>query len=205
MKKLFLAMACFAIGSLVYAEESVVSAPVKVEADKPADKPAEKIAPKFIIILPEQVDNVWYWTAYTTEQQHIVQSAVEKAFVDAELDVIDVSTLKLKAEGALDALMNTTTATDKAREAGATYLITGKATAVAGGSTVAYGVPVTRSVASISAKIVRVKDGKVLAIKSAEANDGGQSSAAAGQAALKKAAGDFADELVSAAKKIAAQ
>ena len=220
MKKLLAALVCLGIAGVGRGEEAEVPAKPNVEAEKPnveaakpveqpavkpAEKPPEKAAPKFIIILPEQVDNVWYWTAYTTEQQHIVQSAVEGAFVDAGLDVIDVGTLKLSGEGKLNALLNPSVAAEKAREAGATYVIVGTATAVQGGESTALGIQVARSVATLSAKIVRVRDGKILAVKEAEANEGAQATRAAGQAALKTAGKALAQDLVSAAKKIAAE
>lgn len=209
MKTVLFALALMSFGMFVRAEDAVATNVTveKVAADKPTDaKPAEaKVAPKFIVILPEQLDGVWYWTFYTTEQQHIVQSAVERAFVDAGLDVIDVSVLKLKGEGNIESLLNPTEAADKAKQAGATYVIVGSATAVLGGTTKAYGVTVTRSSASLTAKIVRASDGKVIAVKEAEANEGGQAVRSAGQAALKTAGKELAEELVTAAKKIAGQ
>ena len=76
---------------------------------------------------------------------------------------------------------------DGANDAGAAYVIVGTATAVPAGSGSAYGVPVIRATANLKAKIVRASDGKVLAVKEAEANEGGQALRGAGQAALKKA------------------
>ena len=208
MKKYIAMLMC-----LAFAAARAEDAAPKVEADKPAappaaapaEKPAPKPAPKFLVILPEEVDGIWYWSYFTTESEHIVQSAVEKGLVEAGLDVIDLSTLKMKSDGSLDALMNTSSAAEKAKEAGAAYVIVGKATAVNGGTSVAYGVPVARASATLTAKIVRVSDGKVLAVKDADATDGGQSIRVAGQSALKKAGSDLADALVSAAKKIAEQ
>ena len=181
----------------IKADDTTPAAPAKVEAEKPAAK--------YIVFLPEQVDGVWYWGYFTTESQHIVQSAVEKAFVDAGLDVIDLATLKdFGSKGKLESLLNPAEAAEKAREAGATFVIVGNATAVHGGTSQAYGVPVARAVANLTAKIVRASDGKVLAVKEAEANEGGQSVRSAGQAALKKAGKDLASDLVKAAKKAAA-
>ena len=201
MKNLILALVCFGLVAMARAEDA---AP-KVEADKPAEKPAAKAAAKFIVILPEQVDGEWYWSYYTADSQHIVQSAVEKELVNAGLDVIDVATLKLKGEGNVEALLNPTAAAEKAKEAGAAYVIVGNATAVHGGTSVAYGLSVVRMAANLTAKIVRASDGKVLAVKDAEATEGGQGARAAGQAALKKAGADLAEDLAKAAKKIAEQ
>ncbi len=165
--------------------------------------PVVKGPPKFLVILPEQVDGVWYWNYFTTEQQHIVQSSVEKALVDAGLEVVDIGTLQMKNDGSLENLLAPSAAAEKAKQAGAAYVIVGSATAVHGGTSVAYGITVVRMSASITAKIVRASDGKVLAVKEAEALEGGQGARAAGQAALKKAVPDLAEALVIAAKKIA--
>lgn len=199
MKAVLLALLGLVASFAVHGEDAATaSAPgAKVEAEKPAAK--------FIVLLPEQVDGIWYWSFYTTESQHIVQSAVEKALVDAGLDVIDLATLKnFGRSGSLESLLNPATAAEKAREAGATFVITGNATAVHGGTSQAYGVPVARSVATLTAKLVRASDGKVLAVKESEANEGAQSVRSAGQAALKKAGKDLAAELVKAAKKATA-
>lgn len=198
MKRYLIALfATFCLTS-AFAQDDKAAAP-KVEVEK------EKPAAKYIVFLPEQVDGVWYWGYFTAESQHIVQSAVEKAFVDAGLDVIDLATLKdFGSKGKLESLLNPSDAAEKAREAGATFVIVGNATAVHGGTSQAYGVPVARAVANLTAKIVRASDGKVLAVKEAEANEGGQSVRSAGQAALKKAGKDLASDLVKAAKKAAA-
>lgn len=183
--------------------ELSVEKPAEKTAEKPAEKPAEQAAPKFLVILPEEVDGIWYWSYFTTESQHIVQSAVEKKLVDAGLDVVDLSTLKMNKNGSLDALMGTSGAVAQAKEAGAAYVIVGKATAVNGGTSVAYGLTVTRMAANLTAKIVRVSDGKVLKVVEASANEGGQGMRAAGQAALKKAGASLASDLVKSARKLA--
>lgn len=214
MKKMLLAMLVLGVAGALRAQdfskleaELAVEKPAEKSADKPAEKPTEKPAeqatPKFLVILPEEVDGVWYWSYFTTESQHIVQSAVEKKLVDAGLDVVDLSTLKMNKNGSLDSLMGTAGAVAQAKEAGAAYVIVGKATAVNGGTSVAYGVTVTRMAANLTAKIVRVSDGKVLKVVEASANEGGQGMRAAGQSALKKAGADLSSELVRAARKIA--
>ena len=199
MKTLVAALVGMGLAAVGWAAEEAATnaAPPKAEA--------EKAAAKFVVILPEQLDGVWYWTYFTTEQQHIVQSAVEKALVDAGLDVVDLGALKLGGGDSLQGLLNPATAAGKAKEAGAAYVIVGSATAVPAGSSTAYGVPVARATASLTAKIVRAGDGKILAVKEAEANEGGQAMRGAGQAALKKAGRDLASALAEAAKKIAAE
>ena len=63
---------------------------------------------------------------------------------------------------------------------------------------VAYGVTVIRAGANITAKIVRVSDGKIMAVVDASAQEGGQAVMAAGREALKKAGKSIGDQLVGA-------
>lgn len=162
---------------------------------------AEKPAAKVIVLLPEQVDGVWFWSYYTTESQHIVQSAIEKALIAQGLDVIDLATVKqFGTSGSINDLIQPSGAATKAREAGAAFVITGSATAVHAGQSVAYGATTARSQAEIRAKLVRVSDGKVIAMEEASALEGGMAARMAGQEALKKAVKQIATRIAKATK-----
>ena len=87
------------------------------------------------------------------------------------------------------------TALEKARQLGADYVILGSATASKASEGVAYGVTVIRATASITAKIVRVSDGKIIDVFDASALEGGQAVMAAGREALKKAGKSIGDQL----------
>jgi hypothetical protein len=189
-------------------ETTPVEPPAPVEeiaaAVEPTPEPAPR-APVFAVMLPERVDHAWYWLLYTEQSQHIVQTAVEKALVRAGLDVVDLSTATLPAHGGdWQRLLSVAFAQEAGRALAADYIVTGQATAVQASSGSAYGVTVVRSQAEISARIVRVSDGKILAIEDASALEGGQAAQAAGQAALKKAGAQVASKIARAARALPA-
>ncbi|NCC52595.1 MAG: hypothetical protein EOM20_15445 [Spartobacteria bacterium] len=158
---------------------------------------AADLLPRIMVILPEQIDTEWYWYYYTEVTQNIVQSAIEKALVRAGYDVIDVQALNLFGDqGDINRLWDRNYTVNKAREAQAAYVILGRATATKLSHDVAYGVNVFRSSAEITARLVRVSDGKILAVEDAGATAGGQAQKAAGQDALKDAAKTIARKLV---------
>ncbi|HMO03318.1 MAG TPA: hypothetical protein PKC67_00105 [Kiritimatiellia bacterium] len=168
--------------------------PEAVEASKP---------PTFAVILPERIDHDWYWFLYTDTAQHIVQSAVEKALIRAGVEVIDLNTATLPSFGNnWERLVSNAFALEAGKQLKADYVVTGQATAVKASQGVAYGVTVYRSQAEITAKIVRVSDGKIIAIEDASIQEGGQSAQAAGQAALKKASGQIGGKIARAARGI---
>ncbi len=163
-----------------------------VEAPKP---------PRFVVILPERIDHDWYWFLYTDTAQHIVQSQVEKALVRAGVEVVDVATSTMPAIGSdMQKLLSMAYALEAGKTLAVDYVITGQATAVKASEGFAYGVNVYRSQAEITAKIVRVSDGKILALEDASIQEGGQSAQAAGQAALKKAGGQVASKIARIAR-----
>lgn len=168
-----------------------------------AASPVAAAAPKVVVFLPEQVDTEWFWYYYSDTAQHIVQSKIEKALVNAGLDVIDLASIKkLQDAGSLQSIQETATARSLAAEAGATYAIIGRATAVKASQGEAYGVTVVRSNAEITARILRVSDGKVLAVEEASEQKGGQAARAAGQEALKAAGDKIARKLAASLKKL---
>jgi hypothetical protein len=191
-------------------DEALIAPDAPVEALEdvtPADTPepeavAESIpAPKIVIFLPEQIDAEWYWYYYSDVAQHITQTALEKELVRAGFEVIDLASLRMLEDmGSIEKISSPQFATEMARKAGADYAIVGKATAVKASDSVAYGVQVIRSNAEITAKLIRVSDGKVLAVEDASAQQGGQAQRAAGQEALKKAAPAFSKKMVKAVK-----
>jgi curli biogenesis system outer membrane secretion channel CsgG len=180
-------------GGFAGAEDDVEAPPVsEVSVDRP---------PRFVVILPERIDHDWYWILFSDRSQHIVQSAVEKALVNAGLEVIDLSMVAIPSFGNdWQALISVNHGVQLGRQLNADYLITGQATAVQASDNVAYGVRVSRTQAEISARIVRVNDGRILHVEDASAQEGGQSAQAAGQNALKKAGAQLAGKVARLAK-----
>ncbi len=198
-------------------EAAPVSAPAQAEtaalptpaASEPAPAAsataAETPAPVFVVLMPEQVDTEWFWYYYSDTAQHIAQSAVERALINGGFDVVDLASIKkLDESGSLSDVTTTDGARRIAREANATYAIVGTATAVKGSQNEAYGVTVIRSSAEITAKIIRVSDGKVLAVETASAQKGGQAARAAGQEAIKTASDQLARKLLADVRRITA-
>ena len=179
------------------APDVVVEETPATPAETPAAVEPTK-ASRFVVILPERIDNIWFWFYYTDESEHVVQSAVEKAMVRAGLDVVDISAAGVFGEGTIEAVLGKDTAVAKARQLGADYVILGSATASKASEGVAYNVTVIRASASVTAKIVRVSDGKIMAVVDASAMEGGQAVMAAGREALKKAGKSIGDQLVGA-------
>ncbi|HMP75783.1 MAG TPA: CsgG/HfaB family protein [Kiritimatiellia bacterium] len=163
-----------------------------------AEATPEKVAPKIAVITPEQIDGEWYWYAYGGGQQHIVQSAIEKALLRNNVDILDVTALG--SWRSLDDLIGARTAATKGKELGADYVIAGKATAVKASEGSAYGVNVIRANAEVTLRLIRVSDGKVLAVEDASAQAGGQAVRAAGQEALKQAGNAAARKIAAAVR-----
>ncbi len=213
MKRMSFLLFLSALLPLARAEEPAVEAPTApapaetnaVAAPAPASEAATAPAAKIVVILPEQVDTEWFWYYYSDTSQHLVQSRVESALTRAGFDVIDVATLKkLEREGSLENVTSTAGARKIAQDAGATYVIVGKATAVKAGQGDAYGVPVIRSQAEITARIIRVSDGKVIESAEASAQKGGQAPRTASQEALKTAGEQIGRKLAAALQKASA-
>ena len=159
----------------------------------------EEPAPTFVVFLPEKIDTVWFWYYYTEEQQSIVQTAVEKALIRSGYEVIDLSVASLFTDKwSIQDITSARGTVQIAKELGATYAVVGKAQANQLSSSVAYGVHVVRSSAVASAKIIRVSDGKVMAIEDVSTEGGGQAQKAAAQGALKDAGKKLGRKLCSA-------
>lgn len=176
---------------------------LSVGAEEPA---VEGVKPAtFVVLLPERIDHAWYWLLYSDQSQHIVQSAIEKALVRAGLDVVDVGGADLPPFGGdWQRMQSSAYAVTAGRKLGADYVITGQATAVKSSQSEAYGVTVVRAQAEITAKLIRVSDGRVIDVEDAGALEGGQSAQGAGQAALKKAGEQIAAKLARKAAELAA-
>lgn len=188
----------------VVAEEASAEAEVTSEAETPA---AEEVAitrtPTFVVILPERIDHDWYWILYSDRSQHIVQSAIEKALIRAGFDVIDLQTATMPPFGNdIMKLQSTAYAVQAGRQLKADYVISGNATAVKASEGTAYGVNVVRTQAEVTAKIIRVLDGRILDVEDASVLEGGQSVQAAGQTALKKAGTQVAARIARIAAKL---
>lgn len=173
--------------------DAAPAAPSEPNAEAADAKPAAR---KIAVIAPEQIEGEWFWFAWGGGQQHIVQSAIEKALVRAGYEVVDVTALG--SWRSLDDLVGAKTAAKKGAELGADYVIAGKASAVRASEGTAYGVNVVRASADVTLRLVRVSDGKVIAVEDASAQSGGQAVRAAGKDALKKAGQDAGRKMVNA-------
>jgi len=162
--------------------------------------------PTFVVIVPERIDHDWYWILYSDRSQHIVQSAIERALIRAGVEVIDLTTAaSLPSVGNdMQRLQTTGYALQVGKQLNADYIISGQATAVKASEGQAYGVNVVRTQAEVSAKIIRARDGKILAVEDASMLEGGQSAQAAGQNALKKAGTQIGSKLARTARELAA-
>ena len=182
-------------------QSDVVPVPAPVPA--PVETPAPVIAPpapKFVVFLPERVDLMWFWYYYTDVQQYFVQSAVEKALLSTGKEIVDLTTCDaFQAGGTISEVTNPAEAIKKAASLGAAYAVIGQADAVKTSENVAYGVAVVRANANASARIIRVKDGKMLAMEDATAQGSGQSVQGATQDALKNVGRIIANKIAAAA------
>ena len=160
--------------------------------------------PAFAVFLPERIERAWYWYTYTEEIQHIVQSAVEKALLNAGLQVVDISSMALPEQGELTQVMSPPQVVRWAAAAGVSYVIMGTATADPQSEGTAYGQRVVRATANISARIIRVSDSRIMGVQDATALMGGQALGAAAREALKKAGEDIGRKLARSAKSLTA-
>ena len=188
-------------GMMCIAGAIVVMAALAGAQEPDAERGAEP--PRFLVIIPEQIDTEWFWCYYTEVSQNIVQTRVEKALVRAGLNVIDLTTVSLFSEaGTVDQVLNRQQALRAAADAGAVYLVLGQATAVMQSRSKAYGQEVIRSQAEVTVRIIRVADGKMMGVYDAEAVEGGQAQKAAGQQALKTVAKQISRRVAGAAQKL---
>lgn len=171
---------------------------VAQEAEAPVEEPATPAAPaaSVVVFVPERIDQEWFWYYFTAEAQHVVQSAIERALIDAGVTVLDISTQPLS--GSMDDVLSPDQARALAQKMGAEYMIWGKAIADKKSDSTAYGVRVIRATATITARLIRVSDGRVLASEEVTAEEGGQALRAAGREALKKAGQQIARKLAKA-------
>jgi len=185
--------------------EETPAAPAEAAAVAEAPAPAAEVAPepapapRIAVLMPEQVDGDWYWFDAGAGQQHLAQNAFEKAVVNAGFEILDVANIGGRISW--DELISPKTATAKGRELGADYVIAGKASASKASEGSAYGVNVIRARAEITARLVRVSDGKVLAVEDGMGEAGGQAVKTASQEAIKKASPAVARKLVAALRK----
>jgi len=146
-------------------------------------------AETFVVVLPEKVGEDTYLPTGTENIQHIVQAQIEKALIRKGLDVEDVEGLEPTVEGGLSwqTLTVKEGALTIARAVEADYLIYGQATAARAGTGSAYGVTSVRARADVTARLVRVSDGKILDVFEQDATEGNQAFGIAAKDALKSA------------------
>lgn len=156
---------------------------------------------KFVVIIPERIEQFWYWYYYTDVAQYLVQSEVEKALIRNNVEIIDLTLVDVfQRRVSFSEFLTPQFARSKAKELGASFLITGKAIATEISYNVAYGINVYRSSADITAKVIRVSDGKVMAVVNAEAKAGSESSLSASRDALKEAGKEIGLKLADVVK-----
>ena len=204
-------------GTLAVAQEATPepTEPAEVAETAGEDTPAREVqedatpaaegAPRFAVFIPERIEQQWYWLLYTTEIQHVVQSAVEKALVQAGFDVLDVMMMNLPPDGAIAQVAATDQAVQRASASGAQYVIVGLATAEPQSESSAYGLRVTRASATVTARLVRVADARVLSVHEASAVSGGEAFRGAAREALKKSGADAGRQLAQAAREALAR
>ncbi len=169
---------------------------VSAMAGAQPDKPEVETNTKFAVIMPERIDRDWYWVLYSDETQHIVQSEVERALIRTGVDVIDLSTAELPTfSGNWSSLASRNFATQLGGLLDVDYIVSGYATAVKGSETTAYGINTVRTQVDITAKIIRVSDGKILEIFDESLLSGGQSVEAAAKSALREAGGKISRDV----------
>ncbi len=78
----------------------------------------------------------------------------------------------------------------------------GKGTAVRAGTNAAYGIQVHRSAADIAVKVIRVSDGKVLAVEDVMETAGGEAQPTSARKALRGGGKKIAAQVVRALKRI---
>jgi len=144
--------------------------------------------PRIAVIVPEKIDVEWYWYHYTSESQHVVQSAIEKALLNKGFDLIDVTVLSTLAgpEG-LQQVTNQAASKKLAAKLGATHLVTGTAIASQAGESSAYGVGIHRYTADVALRVVQIADGKIITTAEATETLGAEARRAAARKALQEA------------------
>ena len=186
--------------------EAAISETAAPATTSPTDQAVQLPIPvpaKFVVLLPERVDLMWCWYYYTDVRQYFVQSAVERALINAGKEIVDLTTCDaFQAGGVITEITNPAEAIKKAAALGATYAVIGQADAVKASENIAYGVTVVRANANASARILRVKDGKMLAMEEATAQGSGQSVQSATQDALKNVGRILASKITAAATRI---
>ena len=156
----------------------------------------------FAVIMPESVDGRWYWYS-TPMKQHIVQAQIEKALIRAGHKVLHVSD-NASLQGLFDGrtFLKQETINERAKAAGVTHIISGAATATGTDRSTAYGIPVYRSRANLSARITETATSSIVAVETTDATEGGQGYLEAGKLALKSGAKSMGDALLKAIRKL---
>lgn len=153
-----------------------------------------------LVILPERIDVDWFWYHYTRESQHLVQSAVEKALLRGEFEVLDIAAYE-PPEGeshSLENFVKPQSALAVARSMGATWLVLGMGEANLASHNQAYGINVMRATADVSARVLDVESGKVVAVKEVSETAGSESQKTSSRQALKAAGRKLGRQLVKA-------
>ncbi|WFB36524.1 hypothetical protein P3T73_01960 [Kiritimatiellota bacterium B12222] len=195
MKNLFAVVLLWLCGaSSSFSEEKMIEEEVVVEG-----------APTFVVVLPEKIEEETYLPVGGNENmQHIVQSEIEKSLIRKDITVIEIAGLDPQIEGGLSwqTLTVKKGALVIARAVNADYLVYGQATVVRAGTREAYGVTATRAQANITARLVRVSDGKILQVMDAEALEGNAAFGIAANDALKAAGKSIAKKVATACEAV---
>ena len=160
----------------------------------------EDKAGSVLVMLPERIDVDWFWYHYTRESQHLVQSAVEQALLRAGFDVLDIAAYEPPTDESqsLEGFVEPKSALAVARAMGATWLVLGTGEANLASQNEAYGLNVARSTADITAKILDVATGKVVAVEDVSETAGSESQKTSSRQALKAGGKKLGHKLVKA-------
>lgn len=156
---------------------------------------------KVLLLIAEQNigEHYYYWWGGAIAEEvnlSLVESILAQSLTKAGFEVIDPSVMgKLKVKKPYQHLgLNANEAVELARSYGANLVVLGKALATEGAKL--SGTTMVSSSANITAKVVRVKDRKIISYLSASGDSVHPNVVSAGNEALEQAAEELAEKLI---------
>lgn len=156
---------------------------------------------KVLLLIAEQNigEHYYYWWGGAIAEEvnlSLVESILAQSLTKAGFEVIDPSVMgKLKVKKPYRHLgLNANEAVELARSYGANLVILGKALATEGAKL--SGTTMVSSSANITAKVVRIKDRKIISYLSASGDSVHPNVVSAGKEALEQAAEELAEKLI---------
>jgi hypothetical protein len=143
------------------------------------------------------VDVEWYWYHYGAGDDMIVQRNVEQALMNEGYEVVEASsTDAFPSRLTIDRMLQKNKPLDIAAALKADYLVPVKAIAVHASAGQAYGVKVHGSNVEITARLIRVADGKLLEVVDENVTEGDQSQRTTARNALKAGSKKLSRQLI---------